>query len=317
MNTSIQRVAITGAAGNLGSLLARAMIDDPVRLHLLTHRQALPQDLAQAANVQQFQVDLAHPETLTQALKGVETVVHFAGILFKGRPEKFLPTTNTLYFRNLLQACTQAGVRRVVLVSFPHVEGPTTPENPARGTLEANPISVHAQTRLEEERMLIEHPTIEGVIARCGMVYGRGVLMIDGARWFSQHYLLGIWREPTAIHLISVADFTAAMRATVYNPEARGIYHLGDDGVQTLQTFLDAATQYWHTCRPWRMPLWMIYGAARFFELWSLLTGCRAPLTRDFITIGRVSYYGDTSRMKADLLPELRYPSFREGIKTL
>lgn len=317
MNTSSQTVAITGAAGNLGRILARAMVNDKVHLHLLIHQQSLPSDIASSPNVQSFQVDLADPATLRTSLQGVDTIVHFAGVLFKGRPEKFLPTTNTLFFRNLLQAASQAGVRRVILVSFPHVEGPTTPEHPARGSMQGNPVSMHAQTRLEEERLLMSQANMEHVIVRCGMVYGRGVLMIDAARWFSRHCLLGVWREPTWIHLISINDFTAAMRAAVYNPAANGIYHLGDDGVQTLQEFLRVATRHWQSCRPWQMPLWMIYTAAWVFEQWSLLTGWRAPLTRDFITIGRVSYYGDTSRMKADLLPKLNYPTYHEGITTL
>jgi len=29
-----------------------------------------------------------------------------------------------------------------------------------------------------------------------------------------------------------------------------------------------------------------------------------------------VSYYGDTSRMRLELLPELKYPTFRDGLDT-
>lgn len=96
-----------------------------------------------------------------------------------------------------------------------------------------------------------------------------------------------------------------------------GIYHLGDEGVQTLKEFLDEATKEWRTHRPWVMPMWMIRTAAWVFEKVSLLTGCRAPLTQDFITIGKVSYYGDTSRMREELLPELKYKTFREGTHTV
>ena len=37
----------------------------------------------------------------------------------------------------------------------------------------------------------------------------------------------------------------------------------------------------------------------------------------DFITIGRCSYYGDTTRMRAELLPELKYPILSTGKHTL
>jgi hypothetical protein len=61
----------------------------------------------------------------------------------------------------------------------------------------------------------------------------------------------------------------------------------------------------------------MIFTAARFFEGWSALFGTRSPLTVDFVRIGMASYYGDTARMRRELLSELRYPTFREGIGTL
>ncbi|MFA6745713.1 MAG: NAD(P)-dependent oxidoreductase, partial [Bacteroides graminisolvens] len=86
------------------------------------------------------------------------------------------------------------------------MEGETTPENPATGRLDGDPISVHATTRLREEKDLFRkcaEANIEAVSLRVGMVYGKGILMIDVAEWFSRHYLLGIWKEPTYIHLIS------------------------------------------------------------------------------------------------------------------
>ena len=81
-----------------------------------------------------------------------------------------------------------------------HVEGITTPEKPAKGILTGKPISAHATTRLEEEKLLFDYKetgNFEAVSLRLGMVYGRGILMIDAARWFSKYNLLGIWKEPT------------------------------------------------------------------------------------------------------------------------
>jgi nucleoside-diphosphate-sugar epimerase len=312
-----QVVAITGAAGNLGSILAEGFLSDDVELHLLWHKKPLSDSLLASEKVKPFQVDLSETNTIVDSLKGVDTVIHFAGILFMGNPEKFLPTTNTQYFSNLLQAAKTAGVKKVVLFSFPHVEGDTSPEHPATGRLDGTPNSAHARTRLEEEKLLMAETGFQKVILRCGMVYGKGILMIDAAHWFSKHYLLGIWKEPNYIHLISTADYVAATKAAILSPTASGIYHLGDEGVQTLKEFLDEATKEWHTHRPWVMPMWMIRTAAWVFEKVSLLTGWRAPLTQDFITIGKVPYYGDTSRMREELLPELKYPTFREGIHTL
>lgn len=314
----MKNVAITGAAGNLGSLLAHGMKDLDVNLHLMVHRKAVDESLKQRDNVNIFTVDLAKLETLTEALQDVDVVVHFAGILFKARPEKFLPVTNTQYFRNLLDVAVRQKVKRIILISFPHVEGECTPENPAIGRLDGNPESMHARTRLEEEQLLFQYEKeygFEAVSLRVGMVYGEGILMIDTAQWFARHWLLGIWRKPTFIHLISKDDFVSATISATLKPDIQGIYHLGDEGIQTLQQFLDDITIYRKNRKPWRMPVWMIMTAAHCFELFSALFGTRSPLTVDFIKIGMVSYYGDTGRMRKELLPQLKYKTYREGME--
>lgn len=196
------------------------------------------------------------------------------------------------------------------------MEGPTSRKEPATGRLDGNPISVHAQTRLEEEKLLfekIEHP----VSLRVGMVYGKGILMVDAAKWFSKMRLLGVWREATEIHLISKTDFCRAALAAIKYKNAKGIYHVGDEGNDTLQSFLDLACDEWGYRRPWRMPLGLIYLAARIFEFASSLFGIKSPLTKDFIDIGGVSYYGDTSRFREELLPELIHQNVNKGVKEL
>ncbi len=313
-------ILITGAAGNLGGLLARHLLPMGYSLRLMFHTTPLAEDLAEAPNVTPVQADLAKPETLEAAVRGADVVVHFAGVLFAPRPEKFLPETNTAWFSNLLEACAQAQVERVILISFPHVEGETTFGSPATGRLDGEPISVHARTRLEEERLLFERASagaITPLVLRLGMVYGRGILMIDAARWLAKRRLLAVWNEPTWIHLLSTADYLAATEAAITLSEARGIYHVGDEQPITLQEFLSEACRIWQLPPPRRLPLWMIYAAATLCELFASVTSKSSPLTRDFISIGRVSYFGDTRRAREELIPELQHPTLSSGIPTL
>jgi len=313
-------VLITGAAGNLGSRLARHLLPTEIRQRLMVHRTALAGDLAAAGRVEVVKADLTRPETLTGAVRGVDVVVHFAGRLFAPRPERFLPETNTRWFSNLMDAALDAGVERVVLISFPHVEGPTTPQAPATGRVDREPISVHARTRLQEEKILLERTQGTGttpVILRLGTVYGRGILMIEAGRWLAERRLLAVWKEPTWYHFVSTIDFLRATEAAALRPGVRGIYHVADEAPVTIQEFLDRACEVWNAQRPWRVPVWAIYGAARACEIYALLFGTIAPLTRDFITIGRVPHVCDTARARRDLIPDLVHPTLESGLATL
>ena len=313
-------ILITGAAGNLGGLLSRHLIPAGHELRLMYHRTPLPEDVARAAHVRPVKADLADSATLPAAVSGVDVIVHFAGRLFAPRPERFLLETNTRWFANLLTAALQARVGRIILISFPHVEGPTSVEHPATGRLDRQPISAHARTRLEEERLLFERTrdtATSPVVLRLGMIYGRGILMIEAARWLARRRLLCVWREPTLFQLLSTADYLRAVEAAIFKPDVRGIYHVGDERPVTLQNFLDEACRAWGCHRPVRIPFSLIYTAAWLCECFAMIAGTPSPLTRDFVRLGRVSHWGDTTRARKELIPELLYPTLETGLSTL
>lgn len=313
-------ILVTGAAGNLGSRLARHLVAGGHRLRLMWHRRELPSDLIGAPRVEAIQADLADPATLAPAVAGIDVIVHFAGVLFAPRPERFLEETNTRWFSNLVSAALDAGVGRILLISFPQVEGPTSVADPASGRLDREPISAHARTRLAEERLLMdrtrETPTTP-IVLRFGMVYGRGILMVEAARWLARRRLLCVWREPTLLQLISTADFLRATEAAIFAPGAHGIYHVGDERPVTVQEFLDRATRVWGCRPPRRVPFWSILAAATACEGVALALRTASPLTRDFVRLGRVPHWGDTRRARDELIATLEVPTLEAGLPTL
>jgi nucleoside-diphosphate-sugar epimerase len=316
------KVLVTGAAGNLGSHLAKYLMkeNDCSELRLMIHKTPLPYEISGCKNAAIIKADLMKPETLTRACEGIDCIVHFAGVLFAPKPEKFLPVTNIVYFRNLVDAALDAKVKKIILISFPHVEGNTSPSHPANGRLVGNPISVHAQTRLKEEQYLFEKCKGTGttpVSLRPGMIYGKNILMLDAGKYLMKKHLLAVWKKPTWIHLISIDDFLESTKNAIMKNSIEGIYQLGDEKPLFLQDFLDMVAKHLGYAKPWRLPLWSIFLSAQFVELFARIFQTKSPLTKDFIRIGMVSYTGDITRMKEDLLGKLKYPTINEGISIL
>jgi len=165
------RILITGAAGNLGSFLARELLAGPHQLRLMIHHRELPFRITGCPNVSICRADPGKTETLVDACCDIECIVHFAGLLFAPRPEQFLPKTNPGYVQNLVAAALLAHVDKFILISFPHVEGETFPGRPATNRLDGRPDSVHARTRLAAERHLFdacENTNMVPVVPRAG-----------------------------------------------------------------------------------------------------------------------------------------------------
>jgi len=286
----------------------------------MVHKTPLPFNIDGYKYTEVCQADLSKPETLYNACENVNCIVHFAGVLFAPNPESFLPVTNVTYFKNLVNAAIDVKVNKIILISFPHVEGNTTPNNPANGRLNGNPISVHAQTRLKEEQYLFEKcrdTNTTAVSLRPGMIYGKNILMLDAGKWLMKRWLLAVWKKPTWIHLISTDDFLEATKQAIIKRGINGIYQLGDEKPVYLQDFLDMMANHLGYKKPWRLPEWCIYTAAALVELYAKIFNKKSPLTKDFIRIGMVSYTGDVTRMKGELLPKLKYPDIESGIEIL
>lgn len=100
-------------------------------------------------------------------------------------------------------------------------------------------------------------------------------------------------------------------------PHIEGIYHVGDEQPVTLQEFLDEACRVWRCRPPRRIPFSMILAAAAACEAVATIARTRSPLTRDFVRLGRLPHWGDTSRARHELIPTLTYPTLASGLSTL
>ena len=313
-------ILITGASGDLGSWTARHLLLSSHRLFLLKHKSTLPSDLVIHSDVTVREANLAKPLTLNQACVGIDCIVHLAGVLFSPRPEKFLPKTNIGYVKSMVEAARTAGVKKFILVSFPHVEGETTPQRPAVGRLDATPDVIHFRTRLEAERYVMtasETSSMIPVVFRAGIVYGENIKLMRAARWMLQHHLMAIWKTPTWVHLLALPDFLVALQAAIENEHTRGIYQVCDDTPLLLQDLLDKLADHWKCHRAFHCPDWMFPVVGGLCETAALVLRTAAPLNRDIVRAGMTSSVADTSRMKRELLAKLAYPSIDDGLRLL
>lgn len=114
-------VLLTGAAGGLGTLMRGLLPAYGYELRLLDLRPIEGEPDAITA-------DLGDKEALREAVRGVDAIIHLAGISLESTFDKILKA-NIEGTYNLYEAAREEGVRRIVFASSNHAVGFT----PARG----------------------------------------------------------------------------------------------------------------------------------------------------------------------------------------
>lgn len=115
----MSRILVTGGGGFLGGAIVRQLRarGDDVRsfsrqLHSIF-----------ASDVEQCQGDLADAEAVSQAAAGCDAVIHVAAKAGVWGPRAEYESVNVIGTRNVIAACRQHGIRKLVFTSTPSVVG--------------------------------------------------------------------------------------------------------------------------------------------------------------------------------------------------
>jgi dihydroflavonol-4-reductase len=128
-------IVVTGAAGHAGANLVRALAAEgrPVRALVHLDREAL-----EGLSVEVVKGDICDLDSLLKAFEGAEVVYHLAARISIGNdPWSLLEAVNVGGTRNVVEACLQCGVRRLVHFSSIHTLIDTATDVPLN---ESNPL---------------------------------------------------------------------------------------------------------------------------------------------------------------------------------
>ena len=233
----MSRVLVTGGSGFLGSHVTALLAQHP------SVEVVVSGDLRDSAvpGVISDRVDVTDAAGIAPVLRRhrIDTVVHLAAIVNPGRDVALEHRVDVEGSRNVLDACLDSGVRRLVVSSSGaaygyHADSPEwlDERDPVRGNDEF-PYSRHK--RIVEEMLAEardEHPELEQVVFRIGTILGPSVhnqitALWDGAR------LLRVAGSDSPFVFVWVDDVAAAMvRAATDGPP--GVFNVAGDGRMTV-----------------------------------------------------------------------------------
>jgi len=299
------KVLITGGTGFLGSHLGRALCRAGHPVRVLARPSS---DLSRLEGLEGEIVlgDVLLPNTLREAMDGVEVIFHLAGML-GGAPVpdaayRDLHVNGTL---NVLIVAQAAGVKRFVHVSSPGVLGPIQ-NPPADETWPHKPSNVYEATKSEGETLALAFAQRTGlslIVARPEFVYGPGdahVLGLFQAIQARRFFYIG--SGESRVHPTYVDDAVQGMMLGETKGQAGRVYHIAGPEpvtIRQLATTIAAALDV----APPRLcvPRWLATVAAASLELAAKVVSFHPPLSRSAVNFFSQTRAFSTARAEAEL----------------
>jgi nucleoside-diphosphate-sugar epimerase len=308
------KVFVAGATGALGKQLVPMLVE---RGHEVTGMTRSPskEELIRSMGARPAMADALDPEAVAQAVAQAEpeAVVHELTDLtgtFARNIDKSFATTNRLRTEgtdHLLAAAKAAGARRFIAQSFAG-----WPSEPTGGPVktEDDPLQQHPPKTVTQSLAAIRHVEdvtrddgIEALALRYGGFYGPGTSialeppgelleMVRKRRLPVIGDGGGIWS------MVHIRDAAAATAAALERGEP-GVYNVADDEPAPVGTFLAELAKAVGAKPPRHLPRWVGRLAAGEVGV-MMMTEIRGA---------------SNAKAKRELDWELRYPSWRQGIR--
>ncbi len=226
------RALVTGASGFVGGNLVDALARRGYRVTCLV-RPSSNRQWIHRYRINYVEGDITQPESLLQAVRGVDYVFHLAGLTRAPDAETY-EYVNARGTRHLLEACLERNpnIRRFVYCSSLAATGPSQEGIPLVEADPPHPISDYGRSKLQAEAILRGRSEVLPItIIRPPVVYGprdRDVHMYFRLVYSGVFPILG--SRDRRVSLIYVRDLVEGMIQAAESQEAEGELYFLTDG---------------------------------------------------------------------------------------
>jgi len=210
------RVLVTGATGFLGGHLIEEMAKGP-HVPVCAHRKGSDTRRIDELGLVKVVFDLTDRDSMLQALKGVDAVVHLAAYYtFTGRKEMY-EKVNVKGTGDLLDACRETGVRRFIYCSSTEAMGPIA-SPPGDEDSPLNPQYEYGRSKARAEE-LVKSSGLDWTILRPSGIYGPSNVddvayyFITSFKGFASKFIIGSGKN--YIQFVHVKDVVQGFLKTM------------------------------------------------------------------------------------------------------
>ncbi len=284
---------ITGAGGHVGNTLARMLCERKEKVRAMVHFSDTPRAF-ENLNAEKVEGDVTDYDSLLKAFKGAETVYHCAAfIALEPRLHPKLHAVNVTGTENVIRACRETGVKKLVYVSSVEAIGNAAPGgilDESYGFDPANALITYGVTKAEGARRVleaVEKEEVEAVILCPVAILGPNDYRPSK---FGRMFMDFISRKLPAypeggFDFVDVRDVAEALISAENKGRNGESYLLSSEHLRTdeLMKLLEKIT---NIKKPYfKLPTNMMKMVAFFFEKFSRVSGSDPIVTREAVHI--------------------------------
>jgi nucleoside-diphosphate-sugar epimerase len=265
----IQSVLVTGATGFVGGAVARRLRAKGRAVHALVRRNSDTMALT-AAGCELAYGDITDAASVSQAMRGIDGVVHCAALASDWGPREQFVRVNVDGSRHIFDAAQECGVRRVVHISTADVFGVYTD---GRVIDDSFPLKetgfAYSDTKAEADKMARAYARERGLpvaVIRPMWIYGPGDRtfipeLVDAMR---KGQMVFFGSSQKTIPLCYIDNLVDAILLTLTHDGAVGQgYLVGDGAVVTWKQLTDLLADHLNLPKvKWTIPLPIAEGVA-------------------------------------------------------
>lgn len=316
------KTLVTGATGFIGRHLVKALQKQGRTLKCLVRKTSQTSFLEQL-DVEFVYGDLADKDSLRRALHDTDIVYHAAGEVFSIDAENY-HTVNVSGVKNLLEACSNSAVKKLIHFSSSSATGPNPVRDiPVNEDSPCCPITPYGKSKLEGEKTikdLSKHYNVPTIIIRPPLVYGPELSQSSRVLMFLELIRKGLFRiigdGYNLLSLCYIDNLIHGVLLAEQEKRAEGeTYFLADSRPYTVNEIAETIAQKEGKQLPLpHMPFWAANMLSIGLLIPSKLFGFTSPLTRNTVKELKNNWFVDIKKAQS-ALGYKPIVEFEDGVK--
>lgn len=305
----MSRIGVTGATGFIGAWLVKQLAASGNTVHALVRNPDNAKHIIQD-NVKLFTGDVTDEETLNLAFQGCDEVYHVAALakVWDKDPGQF-ELVNAVGTRNVLQACVNQGVQKVVITSSAGVYGPSVNGPVSENTRRTLPFfNEYERTKAEAESIAAEFAAsgLKVVVVLPTRVFGPSLGRVpESLNQLIHLFVKGNWAiipgDGKAIgNYVYIHDVVRGYILAMEKGRSGEKYLLGGFNISYNEFFRHLSVASGIRRKMWHLPVWVI-GLVTRLQKWMALFGVEPKLTPDWLAKIKYNWAIDSTKAREEL----------------